>query len=168
MTVHTTAVETNVRVATHDLDTIAAHVPDFEDLDDRARLAALRTVPAEHVGRSRNTTCVGLHQWAVDGLAGNSVPAISEVAVGTGTSSAEANTQLGTEVARSVVASLEPDSPSIYITAFFGSAEANGYDITEAGAFAGDTLLNHATFSAKPKDSQNTLTVECTLTFSAV
>lgn len=168
MTVHTTAVETNVRIATYATETVDEHVRDWADLDDRARLAALRTVPAEHVDRSRNTTCVGLHQWAVSGLAGESVPTISEVAVGTGTTSAEGDTQLGSEVARTAVASVEPTSPSIFVAGFFGSAEANGHDITETGVYAGDLLLNHATFAAKPKDNQNTLTVETTITFSAV
>ena len=168
MTVHTAAVETNVRIATHDVETIEACVDGFDHLDDRARLAALRTVPAEHVDRSRNTTCIGLHEWAVSGLAGEPVPEMSEVAVGTGALSAEADRSLGSEAARTVVATVEPDPPSVFIAGFFGSAEANGNDITEAGVYAGDWLLNHATFASKPKDSQTTLTVECTITFSAV
>ena len=168
MTVHTNAVETNVRVATHDVATIEEHVRDWADMDDRARLAALRTVPAEHVDRSRNTTCIGLHQWAVSGLAGQSVPELSEVAVGTGSTSAEADTALDNEVARTVVATVEPDAPSVFVAAFFGSAEANGNDLTEAGVYAGDWLLNHATFASKPKDSQTTITIEMTITFTAV
>ncbi|MFD1515122.1 hypothetical protein [Halomarina rubra] len=167
MTVHTSAVETNVRLLTHDVATIREHVPEWDELDDRARLEALRTVPPEHVDRSRNTTCVGLHEWIVNGLSGQSVPELSEVAIGTGTTAAEADTALASEVARTVVATVEPNAPSVFVAAFFGSEEANGVDITEAGVYAGDWLLNHATFGAKSKDSQNTLTIEISLTFNA-
>ncbi|MWG34812.1 hypothetical protein [Halomarina oriensis] len=93
---------------------------------------------------------------------------MSEVAIGTGSTSGESDTALASEVARTVVATTEPETPSVFVAGFFGSAEANGQDITEVGVYAGDWLLNHATFPAKSKDSQTTLTVEITLTFSAV
>ncbi|WP_254535246.1 hypothetical protein [Halomarina litorea] len=162
-------VECNVAVASYDVGLASAVIDAWDDLPDRARIAALRRVPPEQFSLARNTTCVELHEWAVDGLCGKDTPALSEMAVGTnGTTPAETDRSLGNEVARIPLSSIEGNGDEVLTAAYLDEGEANGNTLQEIGLYADDRFLNHASISPVDKDASTTVTIEVSISFTAL
>jgi hypothetical protein len=99
-------------------------------------------------------------------IAGNSVSAMSHMAVGTGTTAvAASNTALVTETARIPLASTTPGTANIVYVANFGPGVGTGA-LTEAGLFnnsSGGILLCRTVFPAFNKLSDDTMTINWTV-----
>lgn len=99
-------------------------------------------------------------------MAGTSSPVMSHMAIGTNTTSvSDANTQLGTEAFRKALLSTTPTSFQVVYSAFFDAGEGTG-TITEAGIFdasSAGTMLCRTVFTGIPKDVNDTLTVNWTV-----
>ncbi len=96
----------------------------------------------------------------------------SHGAIGTGTTAPTAgDTTLETEVLRKATQETSEGTNTKTISAWIGSGEANGNDITEFGfisAAAGGSLWNRNTFAAKSKTSDIELWFDVEVTISVV
>lgn len=98
--------------------------------------------------------------YAAARLVGTSVPVMTHMAVGTGTTSAaSANTSLETETARELLTSSTVSAATVTYTAEFGPGVGTG-PITEAGIFnasSAGTMLCRSKFAVFNKDAADTL-----------
>lgn len=104
---------------------------------------------------------------AVIGTASGAPALMSNMAIGTGTTAADASqTTLVTETARVVLSSTVVSGKTVTYTATFGAGQGTGA-VTEAGIFnaaSAGTMLNRTTFSAINKGSSDTISITWVVT----
>jgi len=173
----------NIRVAEYRITALKrvarTHCWDWADLSDRERYRVARFATPTRESAASNTTTVGFSEWIVDGLdaSQDSPPPIDGLAVGSGTGTvAESDRSMFTPEGVSDVAVTRDDGDTVFTATFIDTTEFNEVTITEVGLRAGDDadgydakLLNHANgFNSIEKTNSRTVTIEATLTLSAV
>ena len=106
-------------------------------------------------------------------MVGTTPAVMSHMAIGTGTTAAAAaNTTLGTEVQRNTLQSSTRTNSTISYVAVFGANQpASAAAITEAGIFnasSAGTMLCRTVFPAVNKGTSDTLTINWSVSISAV
>lgn len=106
--------------------------------------------------------------WIAARLSATGTPtAMSNMAIGTGTTAADASqTTLVTETARSALSSTVVSTNTVTYTATFGAGSGTGA-VTEAGIFNGataGTMLNRTTFAAINKGASDTISITWVVT----
>jgi hypothetical protein len=128
--------------------------------DQAGRVVEERIVPNLVVLAGRNLVR--------DHLITGATPVLSHMAVGTGTTAANAaDTTLEAEVHRDLITATNTSDGELELLLFLGSTVANGEDITEAGIFTsgfGGTLFARTTFTAITKTASVSVTFTWTIT----
>lgn len=163
----------NVEVKVIDSDVATAHVPEWPALPPEARTALIEAGEVPHtVQRSRNTTCVGLHELIAEALDG-SVPPVDavgmELEIGSGTATPDSsNTELNEHVTSVDVTTFNRNGAEIETVTHVGPNTANGHTLEEAGLSLDGRLLNHSLLSsAITKDESTEANITAVLSTSA-
>jgi hypothetical protein len=162
----------NIRVQVHDIEDLREAVPNWGDLSKRERLEVTRQVDPVQTHSTANTTTIGLHEYHVKNLdPGTSKnEKASHLALGNDdTAPSSANSALNNEVYRTAVSDSSIKGDELFTSTFLDTTEANGEMLHEVGLFTADTggtLLNHSTIAAVDKTSDNTATIDVSLTWS--
>lgn len=163
-----TAVE-NVELTSCDVGVMRWLEPCWDALPKRARMHALEDAHNQGMGQtvsSHNTTCVGLDEYRAANLAGDTNESVSQLAVGTGTTTPQhSNRGLNTEHARTDVSERLTNGNQLTAKSFLSKNEGNGGTLSEVGLYAGQHLLNHSLFSAVEKTSSKAITFQIRLSF---
>jgi hypothetical protein len=106
--------------------------------------------------------------WIAARMSATSTPAaMSNMAIGTGTTAADATqTTLVTETARSALTSTTVSTNTVTYVATFGAGSGTGA-VTEAGIFnaaSAGTMLNRTTFAAINKGASDTISITWVVT----
>lgn len=177
-TTHTDAqvqAATNVRVQLHAAETLRAVEPRFDELSKRGQRAVASYVPARSEVRESNTTVDQLHVLLAQMLDPNSSTSddASHLAVGWGVSTpTSGDTALLDEVYRTEITDSSVNGTELFTSTFLDTSEANGNDLEEVGLARSGTdgasdILNHSRISSISKSSEDTATIDVSLSFTA-
>lgn len=167
---------------THDVADLRDQYPNWDEMDNRERLEASRSIEPVDEDSVFNVTTDRFHEYFVDNLDPNQTAlkdnrSASWMALGidssTGTSTSD--TDLNTRVFQKQVTDVTDNGKELFTSTFVDSTEANGEVVNEIGLFTGDPgslgdadkfMINHATFTDVTKDNSKTVTFDVTITFS--
>lgn len=178
----TTTTEGRIIVEEHGTAAVNAMFPRWERIPTDVQLSLLAEIEPSQRHISTNTTCIGLHEWAVDGLDASQpdTPKATLIAVGTSdTAPQESDRSLNAPVATLDITGFDDNGDNIFLTALAGADEANvntgqGEALHECGAIAGGLdgseryFLNHGLFTVPiEKDPTIIATITVQLIFDA-
>ena len=146
----------------------------WQSMSDSERLKYLQDVDPVASDTTYNTTVAGMHEYFAINLDPTQTlqEEITHLALGDDDSTpATSDDSLNNEVFRKATTDNSQNQNNLTASTFIDYTEANGNTIREVGLFAGpdtsDRMWNHAVVSDIVKDSDRTITVDITLTFSA-
>ena len=166
----------------HDVSDLQENYDNWDQMDNKEKLEASRSVEPEEEFTVYNVTVTDFHEYFVDNLDPNQTSAKDNVTashVGLGddgsTGTTTGDSDLNNRVFSKEVSDHSDNGSSLLCSTFVASSEANGFTLDEIGLYSGDPanltndevfLLNHTTFSSVTKDNTKTVTFDVTLTFS--
>ncbi|MFB1066435.1 hypothetical protein [Natrinema sp. H-ect4] len=162
----------NIRVQVHDIEDLRETSPNWDDLSERERLEVTRRVDPVQTHSTANTTTIDLHEYHVENLdpATSRNEDASHLAVGNDDSTvpSSGNSSLNNEVYRTGISDSSVKGDELFTSTFLDTTEANGETLVEVGLFtasSGGTLLNHSTIDPIGKTTDNTATIDVSLTW---
>lgn len=159
-----------VYTAVFDMGHVRSHHPEWDDMDDRAQLRALRSCDFVNAGVVHNATLAGFHDYLADSInpESNANENVADLAVGTGTSTpASTDTGLDNELGTVTLTDAATVDNTVTFNYVIDSTQFNGNTLAEVSVTGtNDAYWNRALISPTvAKDDTKTVVVDVELTF---